>query len=229
MRILITGADTALGRLASDTLRSQHEVKLTGADPLSPPGCEELEYTPADLREPSQAARLVANVDAVAHLAPYTLLETPDAAAERFALDTAARGTFVLLHAARAGGVRRFVLASRLELMAAYDESCVVDENWIPQPEPSARGLAPYVAELTLREFVRAEEMVGVCLRLGQLGDGRDGTTRLDAAAAISRALSFDLEGRKYRWWLFHVGSTARYPLAAAAAPPFSFSHAAGG
>lgn len=229
MRILITGADTDLGRLASETLRRQHEIKLTGSHPLSPPGCEDLEYTPADLREPAQAARLVTNVDAVAHLAPYTVLETPDPGAERYALDAAARGTFVLLQAARAGGVRRFVLASRLELLAAYDEKCAVDETWIPKPDASARSLAPYLAELTLREFVRAEEMLGVCLRLGELSGRHDGTTAADAAAAISRALTFDVEGRKYRWWLFHIGSTERYPLAAAAAAPFSFNRAAGG
>jgi hypothetical protein len=115
-------------------------------------------------------------------------------------------------------------MVSRLELMAAYPESSVVTESWRPRPEAAAAQLALYLAELTLREFVRAEEMVGVCLRMGDLGSDPAGTTPADAVSAIQKALTMDLGGRKYRWWLYHIGSTDRYPLGAAADPPLSFS-----
>src|SRR5581483_6404186 len=97
------------------------------------------------------------------YLAPHRRPETPDAPSEKRALDEVARGTYVLLQAALKASVRRVVLASRLDLMAAYPASAVGGENWKPRPTPDAVSLAPYVAELALREFVRAEEMQGIC------------------------------------------------------------------
>jgi nucleoside-diphosphate-sugar epimerase len=166
----------------------------------------------------------VEGIDAIAHLALHTPLAPTDAAAEAQALDAAARGMFVLLHAARQAGVGRVVLASRLDVMAAYPERWRVDETWKPRPDATAAQLAPYLAELTLREFARAEEIVGVCLRLGDLGAGPAGTTPEDAVAAIERALTMELGARKYRWWLYHIGSSDRFPLGAAADPPLSFT-----
>jgi UDP-glucose 4-epimerase len=228
MRILITGADQPLGELAARALTPEHEVRLTGTAAHAPSGLEALPYTPADLREPEQVSPLLAGVEAVAHLALYQPFATPDAAAEKQALDVSARGMYVLLHAALAAGVRRVVLASRLDVMAAYPESYRVDENWKPLPEAAAASLAPYLAELTLREFARAEELVGVCLRFGDLGDGPAGTTPADAASAIAKALTMDLEGRKYRWWLYHICSTDRYPLGHAFWKPLGFERTSG-
>jgi nucleoside-diphosphate-sugar epimerase len=228
MRILVTGADQPLGGLAARALMGEHEVRLTGMQPEAPAGLEALSYMPADLREPDQVAPLVEGMEAVAHLALHARMATPDAAAEKRALDVSARGSYVLLHAALAAGVRRVVLASRLELMAAYPESYVVDENWKPMPEAAAASLAPFLAELALREFVRAEEMTGVCLRLGDLGTGAAGTTAEDAAQAIRKALTMDLAGYRYRWWLYHICSTDRYPLGHAAGPPLSFGRGGG-
>src|SRR5262249_45829840 len=140
------------------------------------------------------------------------------------ALDAAARGMFVLLHAARKAGVRRVVLASRLDLMAAYPERWLVDETWKPRPDATAARLAPYLAELTLREVVRAEAILGVCLRLGNLGAGPEDTTPEEAVAAIERALTMDLGTRQYRWWLYHIGCGDRFPRGAATDPPLSLS-----
>jgi len=228
MRILITGADQPLGELAARALMGEHEVRLTGAAPQPPPGLEALRYTPADLREPDQVAPLVEGIEAVAHLALHQRMATPDAEAEKQALDVSARGIYVLLHAALAAGVSRLVLASRLDVMAAYPESSLVDENWKPMPEPNAVSLAPYLAELALREFVRAEELVGVCLRFGDLGTGPADTTPDDAVSAIGRALTMDLGRRKYRWWLYHICSTDRFPLGGAGWEPLSFARTGG-
>lgn len=229
MRILITGAERPLGAVAARALRGDHELRLTGSQEAAPPGLDGLEYRAADLREPDQAEPLLEGIEAVVHLEVSEPFPTPDAAAEKEALDRAARGTFVLLHGALKAGVRRVVLVSRLDLMAAYPETSVVDETWKPLPEADARSLAPFVAELTVREFVRAEELVGVCLRLGPLGDDPAGTTPGDAARAIERALTMDLGNRKYRWWLYHICSTDRYTLGAAAGGPLQFSRAGAG
>jgi nucleoside-diphosphate-sugar epimerase len=223
MRLLITGADQPLGALAARTLRSEHDLRLTGVQPAGPPALDGVPYTAADLREPEQAEPLVDGVEAVLHLAPFHPTPTRDPASEGELLDTAARGTYVLLKAALKAGVKRVVLASRLDLMAAYPTNYRVDETWKPAPTATAASLAPWTAELTLREFVRAENLLGICLRLGELGGGTDGTTPEDAAQAIRRALAMDASGHRYRWWLYHVASTDRYPLGAAEQEPFSF------
>jgi nucleoside-diphosphate-sugar epimerase len=227
MRILVTGADTPLGTLAARKLRESYELRLTGTQALAPASFEDLAYCPADLREPEQVAPLVDGIDAVAHLALHAPIATPDPAAEREALLVATRGTYVLLHAALAAKVGRVVLASRLDLMAGYPEDYLVDETWKPMPEATAASLAPFLAELTLREFVRAEEIVGVCLRFGELGMGPSETTPEDAVATIEKALTMELEGRKYRWWLYHVGSGDRFRPGAAKRPPLAFNRSA--
>jgi nucleoside-diphosphate-sugar epimerase len=224
MRILVTGADQHLGQIAASALHPDHELRLTGRHTGF--GLQDVEYHAADLREPEQVAPLVQGIETIAHLAPHEPFATTDAASEKAALDIAARGTFVLLTEALKAGVRRLVIVTRLEVMAAYPESYVVDESWKALPPPTAAGLAPYLAELTVREFVRAEEIEGVCLRMGDLGSDPTGTTPEDAARAIARALTFDRGSSKYRWALFHICSTDRYRLGAAASRPFSFERA---
>lgn len=222
MSLLITGADHPLGILAARSLAGDHALRLTGAAPGAVPGLPAAEYVPADLRWPEQVEPLLRDVSAVLHLAPYEFGYPADPAAAGELLDHAGRGTFVLLHAARRAGVPRLVLASRLELMEDYGEECVVSETWQPRPRAEAGSLAPFLAELTAREFVRSAPLTVVCLRFGELGEA--GTTEADAAAALRRALEADFSASGHRWWLFHLGSTARYPRFAAAQPPFSFS-----
>lgn len=221
MQVLITGAETPLARRVANALSERFNIRLTGM-----PGevMADRDGIPADLRVPEQVAPLVAGVEAILHLAPYAAFPTPDADAEREALDQAARGTFVLLHEALKAGVKRVVLASRLDLMAAYPEDYLVDETWKPVPDTTATALAPYLAELTLREFVRAEPILGVCLRLGDLGS--EGTTESDAVTAIERALVMEPAGQKYRWWLYHISSIRRFASVTATSEPLCWTPA---
>lgn len=220
MQVLITGAETPLATSVTAALAGRYDLRLTSRTEGEVE--QALPVVPADLRVPEQVEPLVAGVDAILHLAPYARAATPDARAERDALDEAGRGTFVLLHAALKAGVQRVVLASRLELMTAYPASYLVDETWKPLPDPTAAALAPYVAELTLREFVRAEPMLGICLRLGELGES--GTTPADAVNAVERALVMDPDGQKYRWWLYHISSTNRFRSEVAAKAPLCWT-----
>ncbi len=230
MRILITGADQALGQMVAAGLRNQHELRLTGLQQQVPSHLRDLEYMPADLREPAQVEALTQGVDTILHLAVFERTAVAGSGGEKELLDWASRGTYVLLHAALRAGVSRVILASRLDLLKAYPSEYVLDETWQPRPAADAVSLAPYLAELTLREFVRAEDLVGVCLRIGDIGNAPEGTTPDDALAAVVRALEMDLgtgsERRKPHWWLYHICSTDRFPLAAAAQPPFSFTRA---
>ena len=62
----------------------------------------------------------------------------------------------------------------------------------------------------------------------GDLGTGPADTTPEDAVRAITRALEMELEGRQYRWWLYHICSGDRYPLHAAAHGPLRFTRGEG-
>jgi len=220
MRILITGADQPLGAFAAKSLMSDFDIHLCGSSLVVETALAALPYTRADLRDPAEAQLLTENVDSILHLAPYSLYLATDPATEKYTLDMAGRGTFVLLHAALAAGVRRVVLASRLDLLAAHPANAVIDETWKALPETTAAGLAPYLAELTLREFVRAEDLEGICLRFGSLDGGLDSTSPADAVSAIHRALTMDLIDHKHRWWLFHIASGGRFSTTAARSAP---------
>ena len=211
MRILITGGQSRLAQVAAEALSNAHEVRSAGA---------------ADLRQPEAVAPLVAGMDAILHLDPYAELPDTDPAVTGVLLDHAGSGTYVPLHAALAARVPRVVLVSRLSLLEPYGDA-VIDETWEPQPGTDAAYLVPYLAELTVREFVRAEELLGICLRLGDLGP--DGTTEADALSALTRALTMDPGANRHRWLLYHVESAGRFPSATAAREPFCWTPAAAG
>jgi nucleoside-diphosphate-sugar epimerase len=224
MRVLVTGGDLEECAELIRRLATRHELTLTGFGSSAAPGLERFSYTQADLREPEQVEPLIQGAEALVRLDVLPRAEAFTPPEEKELLDRAARGMFTLLHQSLKAGVARVVLASRLELVATYGPSCYVDETWQPQPGTDAASLAPFVAELTLREFVRAEDLLGICLRFGPLGDAPDGTTLADALPALDRALTFDLGETRYRWRLYQVCSTDRFPLGAAAQAPFSFS-----
>jgi nucleoside-diphosphate-sugar epimerase len=205
MQILITGADSPFGRAAAAHLESRHSLRLAPTD--------------CDLRDPRIAADLVAGIDAVAHLALYPRIEPSTPAAERELLDRAARGTFVLQHAALEAGVARIVLGSRLDVLTDYPAAWRVDETWKPVPATDAASLAPYLAELTLREFARAEPLHATALRFGEV-DPRSpraatvGATSTSIPRAASRSM---LPGRSRSRW---KSSRPRSPLLLSPGPP---------
>lgn len=236
MRILLTGADTPIGGNLSNRLRQRgHEVVWTGT---APDPAFRQEARPADLRDAAQVAEIVQGMDAIVHAATYQprafwpgldYAEVDDADL----LDYAARGTYVLLQEALKAGARRVVMLSRLDLFAGHPEGVVINEQWRPLPDTTADALATYTAELTLREFCRVEDLVGVCLRFDDWERDPAGEAveaSFDAmAAAIDRALTMDLAGRKYRWWLYHISASDRFPTTAAEQPPLSFTRATPG
>lgn len=195
MRILITGGGE-LGRALAERLRPAHDVRETDGD----------------LRDPETVAPLVAGVEAIAHLAVYDPGKPATAADEQDLLERASRGTFVLEHEALKAGVGRIVVASRLDVMLDYPPDYVVDETWRPRPEADAASLAPWLAELTLREFARAEALHGIALRMSP-----ELTAPELAVAALERALTMELPATGHRWRLYHLDSTGRFPMTEAA------------
>jgi nucleoside-diphosphate-sugar epimerase len=214
--VLVTGAPSPLAEAVATALREAgHAVKTAGDD----------------LTDPATVTPLVDGAGAVVHLAPLSLPETMPAGAPGEVLDAAARGTHVLLKAATELGVRRVVLGSTLAVLDAYPDDLEVTEQWRPRPRPLPAELAPYLAELTAREFTRDVQLDDppriVCLRFGSLvaGDAAGDPRALslsDAVRAVRRALAI-LDGgerqRGHRWQLYHIASPdarARYTSALA-------------
>lgn len=199
MKIWITNDTHSAVDAAAKKLADTHEVIV------SPNG--------TDLREPEQVAPLVAGVDAVVHTAaPSGPVDTDETL-----LDLAARGAYVILDAAVQAGVPRAVLISSLDSFADYPDTYVIDETWRPRPRPDAASFAPLMAERTFREFARQGPIETVCLRFHD-----DDTPEGLAANAIERALTMQTDADAYRWWLYHVAVSERFPMRAATGRPLS-------
>lgn len=193
MNVLITGADRALGKLLKDSLGTQYDVRAVERDDC-------------DHRDPEAIGALCEGLDAILHCDVFD----PIGESDEVCLDWASRGTYVLMQAAILAGVERVVVASKLSLFEAYPDRYVVDETWQPKPDTNAESLAPYLAELTCREFARQGGIQALCLRLDVLGVGT-GTTNNDAVRAFDGALNMELEPNGYRWEVFHISSNERF------------------
>ncbi len=208
MRLLITGADRPLAQLLASRLGRLHSLRLAAC--ALPKRTEGAQWLDVDLREPDQVAPLVSDMDAILHLAEYDpgdLGETSGAKLEQERLDHAARGTYVLLQQALKAKVERLILASSLQVMAAYPTTYVIDETWRPRPLPTVESLAPFLAEIVCRECAREAMIRIVCLRFGVLNDP-DGTSEEHAVAAIEAALVLQFRRPGYYWHLFNVSAS---------------------
>jgi nucleoside-diphosphate-sugar epimerase len=123
--------------------------------------------------------------------------------------DRATRGTFVLLTSALDAGIRRFVVASTLELFSAVDPGWRVMPSWRPRPHPETAELAAWLAEISAREIGRAPNAAIACVRLGSA----DAATM---TAAVEQAL-----GARSGFSVAHIGKrpARKRPQLASRAP----------
>lgn len=169
MHLLITGGNSEFARKLTTALSSDATIRLFDrafTAPL-PSGAEEATGDPCD---PETVAQALVGIDAVLHIAPY-LPGRGSQLDDTTALDDATRGTFVLANAARAAGIKRIVLASTLDFFDRFPAHYKISEVWRPRPTPEISQLAPWTAELSLRENTRLGPFTAVCLRLGEVVD----------------------------------------------------------
>ena len=210
MKILITETANAIGQKVAAQLAVEHEVILCDAA--------------VDLREPAQVEPLVAGVQSVVHTAlPRRILKEFSSDADR--LDWAARGSYVLLEACQKSGVERALLMSNLSCFDTYPNNYIIDETWRPLPQADAASLGPVLAERVFREFARQGGLTTICLRFGAI-DAPGGTSLELGADAVERALTMPIDRESYRWWLFHIADSERFPLRAAKGAPLSLKEA---
>ena len=161
--VLVTGAGGHLGPLVAKRLATQgHRLRLLDSDARRPIGAVGAVLV-GDVAEPNVCARAVADVTGVIHLAALHGIHLADHRPGEF-WRTNATGTFELLVAARAAGVRWFVLASSI---GVYGDAV----GWLDE---GAAGRPVDVYQLTkivdeqVVDFARTQwGLASVCLRLG--------------------------------------------------------------
>ncbi len=219
MRVLVTGAASALGQEIAAALKADQSVQLRLLDDCAAPR-QEVEWVAARLTDPDAVRPAVRDVDAIVHPGE----PPPMPASEEALLDRATRGTHVLLQAAVEAGVKRFVYGSTLDVFRAYPDTVYVTEYYKPLPPPELAVLARYLGELTCREFVRDYPITGTALRLGKLvraeevaGQERDllWVDMRDAAQAFCAALARDASASLDwvpRWAVYHIVAPGAHP-----------------
>jgi len=203
MKILITGAHTPLASWIADRISDTHEVLLTDAESEPDNG------TLFDPRELEGGCELLSGVEIILHCG---VLPT-DCSDEQQVLDFATRGTYNLLHAAIATGLRRFIHFSTLDYMTDKVDEYWVDERFKPRPDTEVTQLAHFLVEKMAYQFAIETQLEVISLRLaetvleeevaGQPVEP-DWVDLRDVAQAAEMALDFKLSDR-YR--IFHIAA----------------------
>ncbi len=229
MRILITGSHSLLGRALANAFALEHTVETMdlAADGEGPEPTHV-----GDPRDRDFASQATAGCDVVIH--SLSMVDPDDPPHE--VLDAAARQTYNLLSTATSA--TRFILLSSLGMFERYSAEWRVSEWWAPRPTTDIADLAPYVAELTVRESARVMSIKAIGLRSGEIVDNDRVAADTpdprwlhveDAVQAVRRAIDFkpSPDEQEMGWWVFHVvgaGRRTRFPLGLAGQPPFGYS-----
>lgn len=219
MRVLVTGAASALGQEVAAALAVDENAQLRLLDDCAVQR-QDVEWIDARLTDLDAVCQAVQGVDAVVH----TGERPPAPESEEALLDRATRGTHVLLQAAVEAGVKRFVYGSTLEVFRAYPDTVYVTEYYKPLPSPEMAVLARYLGEIACREFAREYPITVTALRLGKLvreeevaGRERDlmWVDIRDAAQAFCAALARDASASLNwvpRWAVYHIVAPIAHP-----------------
>jgi nucleoside-diphosphate-sugar epimerase len=148
MRVLVTGASGMLGRATVTAVRARgHEVRTFQRGPAGIPGVEDAR---GSLTDADAVARAVQGCSAVVHLAAKVGVAGTEP--EYRAVNV--EGTRALLAAARAAGVRRFVMVSSPSV--AHVGASIVGEGAGPADPDRARG--PYARTKAAAELLALAE-----------------------------------------------------------------------
>ena len=214
MKVLVTSANSRLGKIAAAGLRSTHDVTLTDL----PQFVEANDGVVAnDLNHDEATDSLVAGMDAVVF--PGIEAHSGDAS---WLIDHHTRRSYNVLRACVDAGVTHAIYLSTLQLLDDYEERLTVSERWRPLPSTGDEILAVHLGEYVFREYAREEPISTTILRLGfpivdgdRAGANAGGTASLasdDAGLAINATV--EVGGSGYR--LLHIQSpvqNARYLL----------------
>jgi uronate dehydrogenase len=169
VRILVTGAAGAVGRLLTPLLRADYSLRLCDLRPMEPSCGEAVQ---GDLADPAFARRMVAGVDGVVHLAGLV--------ASQVSFEDTLHGNYrallSLLEACRHGNVRRFIFASSHHIIGLRPSNEVYGEAAVPAPD-SFYGLSKAFGEAACAMYAYRFGISTLVVRIGnadpQVADGR--------------------------------------------------------
>ena len=149
-RVLVTGATGFIGRALCERLAAcGYTVRAALRAPGDLPAGATERHIIGDIARVVDWAPVLADVDMVVHAAARTHLPTNRDADSYIAINV--EGTRRLARAARAGGVRRFVLLSSIKVNGERTENGPFRADQPPQPE-DVYGRSKLAAETALRE-----------------------------------------------------------------------------
>lgn len=154
MKIVINGAGGYLGRNFAEYLLANRERfqiahirvtarKVESLDDLKSAGAEAVA---ADICNPADAEKICAGMDTVMHCAGRSGLGGPMS----YYYKANVEGTRVMLEAARAAGVRRFVNIGTPSIYFDYTDTLNRDENYLPARMPDNYAASKFEAEKLL-------------------------------------------------------------------------------
>ncbi len=160
-KLLITGGSGLLGRFVVDEMSERCDV--TVLDIKSP--VQDVAYRETDILDLEAVSAAVAGQDAVIHLAGIDDgNDFPDA--DYF--KTNVQGTWNLLHAAEAAGVRKIIVASSTAVYGVGRDSMPdylpIDEEHVQRPT-ATYSLTKQIIEVQALSYVARGKLAIVCLR----------------------------------------------------------------
>jgi hypothetical protein len=186
-----------------------HDVRATDIDEI-------------DVLKEEQVRELCAGMERVVHLAcAHRRQGEPANAEDGRILDTALKGSWNVMQAAREAGVAQVVQVSDVCIYDGYEEDHILSEDMVPLPDTSAEQQALHLAEGVGHEFAREAPGSILTLRLGRLVDveslpaqtpfDRNWLDMGDATAAILRGLELDSYDHPSHWGLYNLVADTPY------------------
>jgi uronate dehydrogenase len=218
MRILMTGAAGGVGTLLRPRLAQEGRVlRLLDIVPVEPGRGEEA--MTADVTDPDTMARAMDGVDAVLHLGGHSQ-EQPWADM----LEVNINGTYVVLEAARKGGIRHVVLASSNHAAGFHRRTAEAPDYLFPRPD-TFYGVSKVTLEALGSLYHDRYGLAVTCLRIGSClqrpKEPRMLSTWLspdDCARLVEASLAAEgfhvvwgISANTRRWWSLEEGHAIGY------------------